>query len=146
MLKGRFGDTSGRPFIEAKLYIPSLSVEVPVSFLVDTGADTTSLLPVDVELIGLDASKLPVLQGGCVGIGGKTPCHEVEAVVVFSDDIHIYAYEIDLTVIPPCEGLEDTPSLLGRDVLDNWSMLYDPVRGKLEFTVRKCDLKKEIDP
>lgn len=146
MLKGRFGDTSGRPFIEAKLYIPSFSVEVRISFLVDTGADTTSLLPADSAIIGLELDKLPLARGGCVGIGGEIACREVEAVVLFTDDTYLYSYIVTLSVIPPCVGLDNTPSLLGRDVIDNWAMTYDPSKGRLEFVVRKWDLRMPIDP
>ena len=40
MLKGRFGDTSGRPYIEGHILLPRLKKRGNVSFVFDTGADT----------------------------------------------------------------------------------------------------------
>ena len=47
MLRGRFGHANKRPYIQGRLFIPRLEVWSDVSFLVDTGADKTSLLPAD---------------------------------------------------------------------------------------------------
>lgn len=144
MLTGRFGATSGRPYIEGKLYVPSLDLQAPVSFLVDTGADSTTLMPADAARLGLDLSSLPDSQTLCIGIGGVAQCHVVDGLLVFSDDSQLYSYVLRLTVAPPAQGLDDLPSLLGRDVLDNWAMTYDPQRSRLTFVVRRADHKIEI--
>ncbi len=47
MLRGRFGHANKRPYIQGRLFIPRLEIWSDVSFLVDTGADKTSLLPAD---------------------------------------------------------------------------------------------------
>ncbi|MDE2695873.1 MAG: hypothetical protein OXH97_05080 [Chloroflexota bacterium] len=39
----------------------------------------------------------------------------------------------------------DLPSLLGREILDRWRMVYDPEIGVLEFDVRSADLSIEAD-
>ena len=39
----------------------------------------------------------------------------------------------------------DLPSLLGRDILDRWRMVYDPEMGLLEFEVRSADLTIDAD-
>jgi len=83
---------------------------------------------------------------GALGLGGDADCHEVEAIVLFADETYVYSYIINLSVMPPGPGIESIPSLLGRDVLDNWAMTYDPTKGRLEFVVRRADLKSEIDP
>ena len=58
MLQGRFGDTSGRPYLEGRFYIPRLGVQGNISFLVDTGADSTTLLPADANKLNIDHSEL----------------------------------------------------------------------------------------
>lgn len=44
MLRGRFGHASKRPYIQGRLFIPRLDIWSDISFLVDTGADKTTLL------------------------------------------------------------------------------------------------------
>jgi hypothetical protein len=36
MIEGRFGDTSGRPYIEGRLSLPRLGVVGDISFIFDT--------------------------------------------------------------------------------------------------------------
>ena len=58
MLRGRFGDTTGRPYLEGRLLIPRLGIDANISFLVDTGADTSLLSPSDAFEMGVDYSLL----------------------------------------------------------------------------------------
>jgi hypothetical protein len=46
-IAGRFGDTTGRPYLEGRLVLPRLGKRGDFSFLVDTGADYTYLMPGD---------------------------------------------------------------------------------------------------
>lgn len=141
MLTGRFGDTSKRPYIEGRLVLPRLSVSANISFCVDTGADTSLLLPNDGDRIGLDYATL-LGDEESVGVGGV--CHNFveQAVLVFSDPgKYLYAYFIDLAICPPGQDIMDLPSLLGRDVLNRWRMVYDPAKDRLAFTVVTADAK-----
>ncbi|MXZ46889.1 MAG: hypothetical protein F4Z08_07880 [Chloroflexi bacterium] len=45
MIEGRFGDTSGRPYVEGRVYFARFDLEGDISFLVDTGADASLLNP-----------------------------------------------------------------------------------------------------
>ena len=54
MIEGRFGNTSGRPYIEAHIDIPSLKISGSVSFLVDTGSDCTVLMQLDAARLKID--------------------------------------------------------------------------------------------
>ena len=47
MITGRFGDSTGRPYVEAIVWFPRFQVKAQVSFLVDTGADISLINPVD---------------------------------------------------------------------------------------------------
>ena len=58
MLRGRFGNTSGRPFLEGRLILPNRNLSFEISFLVDTGADDTILMPADGIRVGLDYGQL----------------------------------------------------------------------------------------
>ncbi len=85
MLRGRFGDTTGRPYIEGRLVIPRLSVRTNISFCVDTGADKTILLPADALRMGIDYSVLVENPRPAVGIGGVSYNYVEPAIVAFSE-------------------------------------------------------------
>jgi hypothetical protein len=144
MLTGRFGDTSGRPYIEGRLIFPRLNIRGDVSFCVDTGADRSLLHPGDGERMGVDYTKL-IGETESVGVGGI--CHNfVEpALLVFVEPKRLlYVYIMDLAISPPSPDIMDLPSLLGRDVLDRWRMTYHPARTRLTFQVVSADVTVPI--
>ena len=66
MIRGRFGDTTGRPYIEGRLIVPRLNLRSDVSFIVDTGADNSLLMPLDGSSIcspAPDIMNIPSLLG-----------------------------------------------------------------------------------
>ena len=136
MIRGRYGGTSRRPYVEGRLLIPRLSLFGDISFLVDTGADNTLLMPVDAKRIGLDHGSLDsqtMVQS--IGTGGKSRFFREAAVVSFLDVESGFSIErtIDLIVPQDNPDLRDAPSLLGRDVLHTWTMNYDPRHNVLTF-------------
>lgn len=142
MLRGRFGDTSGRPYLEGRLIIPRIGIRGSISFLIDTGADTTTILPDDSRRLGVDYSTLKLARSSTVGIGGTSRLYAERGIVVFTDPGKwLYAYEINLGISPYDKALKSVHSLLGRDILDRWQMTYGPLRRNLRFTVLSADLK-----
>ena len=83
MLRGRFGNTSGRPHIEGTVIIPRLSLGGNVSFIFDTGADDSFLMPIDAQRINVDYSQLkdPIRSSG---IGGASASFTEYALVIFA--------------------------------------------------------------
>lgn len=139
MIIGRFGDTSGRPFIEGRLILPRLNVRGDISFLLDTGADSSIIMPGDAQRLGVPFDRL---QGDheCGGIGGTIRHFAEQAVLVFSDSgVALYAYELQIAVMPNDPGMEEVPSLLGRDVVDRWRITYDPNGTGLRAKPRSAD-------
>ncbi len=123
MIHGRFGDTTGRPYVEGIVAIPALGVRGAVSFLFDTGEDHTVLMPMDALRLGIDYSKLekPYVS---VGIGGKSVGLSNEAILIFSDPgIAIYTYQVDLIIKPNAKDIERIPSILGRNVINRWRLI-----------------------
>ena len=70
MLRGRFGDTSGRPYMEGHVLLPRLGLSGNVSFIFDTGADTSLLMPLDAQRMGIDYGLLGN-ELSTLGIGGN---------------------------------------------------------------------------
>jgi len=132
MIYGRFGDTSGRPYVEARLVIPSLGIATNISFLVDTGADTTVLMPMDAAKAGLDYSQL-TRTSVSIGVGGEANNFLVDAYVTFNDSGSLKVFQVTLTVYPYSDAIKDVPSLLGRNIIDRCVMKYSPTSDELHF-------------
>jgi len=145
MINGRFGDTSGRPFFEGRLYLPRLNISGDVSFLLDTGADSSMLMPGDTKRLGITFSDL---QGDteCVGVGGTVHYFVERALLVFSDPGKaLYVYELpNLGIMPDDPQLDNVHSLLGRDVIDRWRITYDPQKVRLHAKIRLADITYDL--
>jgi hypothetical protein len=137
---GRYGDTSGRPYLEGRLILPRLGIRGDISFLVDTGADASLLSPLDAQRLGVDFSKLEG-DGETWGISGVSHNFIEEAVLVFAEPgTALYIYYIDLDIaVPDPNTPPDLPSLLGRDIIDHWRMTYSPIKKNLAFKVLEAD-------
>ena len=145
MIEGRFGNTSGRPYVEGRIFFPRFGLRGDVSFLVDTGADASLLNPGDVVRFGVD---FDLLRGHSesVGLGGSIRSFVEPVWVLFTNSASaVHVYHIDVAIAPVQTDAFDIPSLLGRDILDRWRMVYDPEMGLLEFEVRSTDLTIEAE-
>ncbi len=139
-LAGRFGDTSGRPYVEGILYFPRFKLKGEVSFLVDTGADRSIISPSDTLRLGVNFDLLSD-ESESLGIGGALRYFNERALLVFtSTDKIVHIYDVPVGVIPLRNEYLSLPSLLGRDVIDRWRMVYDPQTPLLEFDIRSADL------
>lgn len=139
MLRGRFGNTTGRPYLEGRLSRPRLRIVGDVSFLVDTGADRSAVMPIDGIRLGIDYARL---AGGmaATGIGGSARLFSERAEIGFLDGTTtIHVYQIVIGIAGPTRNSTNIPSLLGRDVLDRWRMSYNPSKGTLTFKVLSAD-------
>jgi len=140
MLRGRFDDTSGRPYIEGRLILPNLNIRGDISFLVDTGSDETRLHPIDGIRLNIDYGQL---SGDAESIGTSGLSHDFiePAIVVFSEPKRfLYVYNITLRIAPYDIEILDLPSLLGRNILDRWRMTYNPPKKSLLFKVVSADV------
>ncbi len=95
-------------------------------------------MPGDARVLGIDYSRLAE-RTTALGVGGPTNDYMEPALAVFADEQRIYVYEIQLTIAEARPHLMTVPSLLGRNVLDRWSILYRPADGLLEFEVLSAD-------
>lgn len=143
MLEGRFGNTTGAPYLEAHVTFPRLKLRGLVSFLVDTGADGTVLMPADSKRLGVNfrALRNPTTSDG---IGGAAKGFNETAVLSFSDRRYIYSYLLMIELSAPTRHNHRFPSLLGRDVLDTWRFIMGSTQRKITFTPRSWDLRQKI--
>ncbi len=139
MIRGGF-EPAGWPFVEGWLTLPRFNVTRSVIFLVDTGAYATCIHPQDgaQARIPFDLLERPVPSDG---VGGTATYFLEPAILEFvdGDAREIRRYEIDVRVAKPApdprHSINRLHSLLGRDIIDRWRMLYDRSDNLLEFTV-----------
>ncbi len=135
VIHGYFSET-GEPYIAANVILPDLMAlagPLPsVSFLVDTGASSTILHPMGALDLGIDLSKLdyPELSAG---IGGFSYDALADGVVLFRGDGFGFMCPVSIRIAQPTEHNMTLPSLLGRDVLRQCNMRYEPENGILQL-------------
>ena len=119
--------------------MPQYHIDARISFLVDTGADSSLIAPADARKMSIDYTKLALPVEG-VGMGGVFLSHPVRGSLVFADNRFMYLYHLDaLDIAAPQPAIEHMPFLLGREILDRWRMVYDPIQNDLSFKVRSAD-------
>ena len=125
--------------MEGHLVIPRLKMRRDVSFIVDTGADSTLLMPLDVESMGVDYSRLEA-KTMSVGIGGVSENFLEPALLAFREGRrYLHVYSLELEICKPSPDIMEIPSLLGRDILNRWRMIFDPSNDRLTFKVISAD-------
>ena len=136
MIIGSF-EEQGCPYVRGRLLVPRFQIAADVTFLVDTGADSTVIHPADSRDAGIPVA-FPEEMPGTEG-GGVAEFLRARATLIFTDADRIsqYRYRLDIGIAKPDEHNRDFPSLLGRDVLDCWYLESDPTNGRLQFTVRR---------
>ncbi len=136
MLKGYFSPAEDlpnpRPYLTGSIDIPAVGlVEMPVEFLIDTGADRSIIGSSDasrmVRNFGVD---LTALQDGPRGrgIGGDVATKTAEIALKFGDFSKNMRMEI---LEPPPDARFAIPSLLGRDVLSQFALFIEERTDKV---------------
>jgi hypothetical protein len=138
MILGRFEKVSDRPVVDCHLTIKSLNIDGVIPFLIDTGADTSLLMPIDSKPLKVPFEKL-TNKRIAYGLGGPATVYLIPAVIIVSDKAKAYGYRIPLDIAEPNDDLEGMPSLLGRDIIKHWHMTLDFPERKLHFDVQMCD-------
>ena len=137
MIAGEF-DPQGYPTVWGRLDLSQWNVSYTVPFLLDTGADITCLHTRDSRRVHIPFSALRS-RTYTRGIGGVSRYFRETAIISFSDGPRTRYYVVELYIAEPSQSNENLPSLLGRNIINNWHMQYDPANAKLEFTVRYAD-------
>lgn len=143
MLRGRLGNTTGAPYLEAHIFFPRLGLRGLISFLVDTGADSTVLMPPDSMKLGVDFSSLTT-QTICDGIGGPANCFSERAMLSFADKRYVYSYIIAVDLLVPNRHNLRMPSLLGRDLMNRWRSVFYPSKELVSFTPLTWDVRHKL--
>ena len=117
-----FRDDAGRPYVRVRVLLPRLQEDASIDFLLDTGADLTSIHRDDRDLFGTEAVRTGSglsPEASMSGIGGAVHTYAVEgAEYVFQSEDGPLQPLTGRTLIALDPGAEGVPPLLGRDILD----------------------------
>jgi predicted aspartyl protease len=97
---------------------------VPLSLVLDTGADRTVISPAAIARAGLDTDTARPVN--IVGVTGSAAAREVIVPLLDVAGVRVGP----LPVIVHDVGLADIDGLLGRDVLDRFTLTVDAARGR----------------
>lgn len=147
MIHGRFGNTTGSPYVEARVSFPRLKNvlktpapgEADVSFLADTGADRTTIMPTDFSRFLLDESQFQN-QTEVYGVSGKGIAFVEEAIITFSElGVGLRVYVRGIMIMKSTQYIQQAPSLLGRDIMSNWSVIFDAPANRFAARIVRAD-------
>ena len=127
----------GVPYVRAGVFLPGLTppddaLITTVPLLVDTGASSTVLHPEDALYFGIDLSQLDYTASS-TGIGGHSLSAQADGNVILRGDRFNFECPVSMRIAQPTEHNKRFPSLLGRDVLRQFNMRYEPANGILQF-------------
>ena len=135
-LRSKVSMCHASPEIAGLLVLPGLGRR-KTSFLFDTGADMTVLMPVDSKVMGIDHSKFNKEDEiEVTGVGGKAIGHRAHGLITFSEeDKTLHTYRVNVIVMEPTDYNEETTSIIGRDLMEHWTFRYDCGLRLLEILV-----------
>ena len=137
MIEGWF-DARGRPYVAALVILPRLQIPPrQMEFLVDTGADETSLHPKDGNGIPYHDLRHADYSDG---VGGPATYYSEQAIIVFEDSSGAHVYFQPIGIAEPTDYNLSIPSLLGQDILRHWRIIHDRPANQLSFEVKRADL------
>jgi len=134
------------PFLRVVLRSESLGLSYPLGVHVDTGSSVTIVFDKDVELLGIDVSKLRKAERNVGGVGGMVDTYMIEdAELLFRTEdrkirvekLHLFVGKHDLAKLSPNERemIMLVPSLLGRDIIHRFRLVCD--KGREEVYLEK---------
>jgi len=124
------------PFVKAILNSKSLNLSKLLDLHIDTGASTSIILGKDVRYLKLDTAKLKKAERNVGGIGGVVNTYVIEdANLMFRTEdgtlrkerVRMLVGQHDLSRLDEESRrlILIMPSLLGRDVLRRYKLMYD---------------------
>ena len=79
-----------------------------------------------------------------LGIGGASESFVESVYLTFAGDVALYGYEIEFRICKPADELMTIPSLLGRDVIDQWRVTYDKPASELLAEAISWDAREKL--
>jgi len=118
-------------YVVAVLESEALGLRETVEFLVDTGASRTTICDKDTVRLGIDFGRLERLSEGMLGIGGMVDTYVLRDVKLTfrrgDGESHVENFD-RIYVLKHAvwdERIMRIPSILGRDMLNKYALVYE---------------------
>jgi len=115
------------------------NIEAPITFLVDTGASKTIISDKDAIRLGVDYDKLEKLEEGLIGIGGEVETFLMRDVDLrFKSESDTHKERLDMMLLRHKkldDKIKKIPSLLGRNILNKYSLTYNASENLVELSI-----------
>ncbi|MGB9684361.1 MAG: aspartyl protease family protein, partial [Candidatus Bathyarchaeales archaeon] len=134
-------------YVVAILESKDLGINETIEFLVDTGASRTTICDKDALRLGIDFGELERLSEGMLGIGGLVDTYVMKNIKLTfrreNGKSHIEnmerVYVLKHAILD--ERIMRIPSILGRDVLNKYALIYDKRHETAYITDEKLPLR-----
>jgi len=147
-IRGYWGELDA-PMVLAFLVCEKLGIRSTIKFLVDTGSSKTIILDKDAERLNLDFSGLGKVGKKSVGVGGIVDTYFIPGIkLLFLADRGIHTETIDRVFAikhefedkKTAEKMKKIPSLLGRDILDKYTLVISKKKKLVLITDKETGL------
>jgi len=148
-IRGYWGELDA-PVILAELVCEKLGIKSLIEFLVDTGSSKTIIMGNDFIRLGLRYSQLQKSEKKSVGIGGAVETYflpDVKLVFATEDGSthteipkRVFILKHELKSEENEEMIKKIPSLLGRDILDKYTLVVSKKKKLVLITDKEVGL------
>jgi len=129
-----YGYRPPAPFVAVAILLHELNIRVRLPLLLDTGASNTMILWGDVERLGIDVSKMKP-EKEFSGLGGLIGAKPVASTVSFrSEKGDLVEENVQVHIVTstcPHLKLKLLPSIMGRDIINKYTLNYSYDAGKV---------------
>lgn len=131
------------PHVQAAIFLPRLNINGFASFMLDTGADNTTLSLIDSERLNINHRRLrPSSLIPVTGFGGEQYCYVESGIVLLRDDDDGTTCYFSLNVHIPRKGKNSVEreqqrkimSVIGRDLISQCEFRVHYQQGIIELT------------
>jgi hypothetical protein len=139
MLAGRF-DGQNRPLVRLEVSSPAAPNRLPLTFLIDTGAFNTIIMPADAMRFGVPFHNLPPTNDQVIIGGHRIPTYYISVWLDIIDRGSVYSYNIkDARIVDPSVFNIPNPNILGSNAWGRWGLHIEP--GKIEIDPLSPDIR-----
>ncbi len=141
MIKGFFKGDFG--FVNAHLISEVAGIDETIEFAIDTGAAKTVVLDKDAVTLGINYNKLRRYERDFVGIGGSIETYAIEDATLFfksekgdvevKTPVFVLRHRLKKMVEDERAKILRLPSLLGRDVINRFRLVFDSRKQEIIF-------------
>ncbi len=127
-------------YVDVAVESETLHIYATVELLIDTGATKTTISDKGALRLGVDYETLERLGKGMLGIGGPVDTHILkDARIIFNqDNKKKYSEQLEslcfLKHSEVNERILRIPSILGRNILNKYVLVYDKCQGNAYMT------------